>query len=127
MKRVIAVAAVCAFAIGALFVPTATADDGNGQAIGQDPVRLALTICSDAGRGNGGEYVVIVKSRHKVKVFSECLDRHLTRKGYKILDSIWAQASDVCWIKIRTPKGKILVIKIEIDPGNSAGHNNGGG
>lgn len=130
MKRVLAVAAVSAFAFGAMFVPTAVGGDynggNNGQAIGQNPVRLALTICADAGRGNGGEYVVIVKKRHRIKVFSKCLTRQLTRHGYKVLRAVWAQADHAWRFTVCTPKGKITVIKVEIDPGNSAGHNNGG-
>jgi hypothetical protein len=38
-----------------VFSGVANADPGNGQAVGQDPVRLLETRCGNAGAGNGAE------------------------------------------------------------------------
>ena len=37
------------------FGGVASADPGNGQAVGQDTLQQAITRCSNAGAGNGGE------------------------------------------------------------------------
>jgi hypothetical protein len=113
MKRLLfAVLAIGAFAIPA----TAGAGGGDkGQKIGQDDVRLALTQCSNAGQGNGGEFESAVGSR---SILSDCLDKRLgSRYTADEIAAILAQANCV-------RLGPLTVC--EIDPGNSAAHNNAG-
>jgi hypothetical protein len=89
--------------------------DNNGQAIGKDEIRLALTRCSNAGGGNGGEFEVAVAGR---SVLSDCLYKQLgDRYSREEIDAILAQSS--CIVVRRS-------FLCEVDPGNSADHNQAG-
>jgi hypothetical protein len=54
---------------------------GNGRGIGQDPVRLALTRCSDAGVGNGDEVEGVI---FNYTFHSDCLARYGFNTGNEI-------------------------------------------
>jgi hypothetical protein len=86
-----------------------------GQKIGQDDLRLALTQCSNAGQGNGGEFEVALGTR---SVLSDCLDKRLgARYSADEIAAILAQSNCV----------RVLLVTVcEVDPGNSAAHNNAG-
>jgi hypothetical protein len=114
---VAAVIAAGLLAVGAWGATSASA--GNGQAIGQDPIRLALTRCSNAGGGNGGEFEAgIIAGGEVYSVLSECLHKRLGRTySDAAIEAILAQAN--CYLF-----GPLAVC--EIDPGNSAAHNNAG-
>ena len=147
-------------AMGALMlamVPTATVTangDNNGQAIGQDDLRLLLTQCSDAGRGNGDEVEAIAARIRGVLVprvgpivtgasfrvlESDCFDKHTRRwsRNFPYSDdevqSILKQSAGNCEVEIlrvRVDRQRfvvVLAVGCEIDPGNSGPHNNGGG
>jgi hypothetical protein len=114
MKLIVgsAIAVALFVAAGAFAQGTASAD---GQAIGQDEVRLALTRCSNAGGGNGGEFEAAVGPR---SILSDCLNKRLgSRYTADEVAAILAQANCVI-------VGPLAVC--EVDPGNSAAHNNAG-
>lgn len=97
--------------------------DNNGQKIGQDPLRLALTKCSNAGLGNGGEFEAAIlvfdeqtESWLALSVYSECLEKEFLSEYTE--EEVWAilAQTDQC-----DTYG--LLVVCEIDPGNSASHN----
>jgi hypothetical protein len=96
----------------------ASAKGGNGQAIGQDAVRLALTKCSNAGVGQDGQYENGVQGSLYVRV-SDCLHKELgSTYSFAEIEAIVAQSA--CELHI-------IVFECEISPGNSAGsHGNNG-
>ena len=53
MKSSLAALIACTVLLQGLFGGIASAN--NGQAIGQDPLQLAITRCSNSGPGNAGE------------------------------------------------------------------------
>lgn len=94
-----------------------TALANNGQAIGKDPLRLALTQCSNAGLGNGPELESGLFNR---SVLSDCLYKKLGSKYTKDeVAAIFAQSTCVV-VDIR---GNVIFFLCEVDPGNSAAHN----
>ena len=97
-----------------VLLPAAAMANGNsGQAIGQDPLRLALTQCSNAGPGDGGEFEAGFLG---FAVGSDCLDkRFFSRYSGDEIDAILAQSS--CFLLFP------LFGVCEVDPGNSAAHN----
>ena len=119
LKRVFAFVFVTAILVGAALPATAALAGDNGQKIGQDDLRLALTQCSNAGKGNGGEWEVGLITRRGVKaVYSECLEKRLLgRYTREEIAAILAQAN--CYAV-----GPIVAC--EVDPGNSAAHNQAG-
>ncbi len=109
MKKTIFVLSIVA--VFALVLPV-FAGENKGQKIGQDEIRLALTQCSNAGIGNGGEFEAGIM-RYSLK--SDCLEKRLLSKyTYAQLEAILIQSSCV-------NLGPIWVC--EVDPGNSAAHN----
>ena len=97
-----------------LLPAAAVANGANGQAIGQNDARLALTKCSNAGLGNGGEYEVGLFAFIVLK--SDCLEKHGFFATYsrEELEAIGEQGT--CdWV--------FIVKYCEIDPGNSTAHN----
>jgi len=104
-------------ALGAVTAAFAAGD--NGQAIGQDPLRLALTQCSNAGGGNGGEFEAALLGRVAT---SECLEKRLgSRYSAAEIAAILAQSN--CTPIVIAGRYSFLC---EIDPGNSADHNQAG-
>jgi hypothetical protein len=114
-KRKIAAAAVGALVLaGSLGGVAAAAGGGKGQAIGQDPLRLALTRCSNAGGGNGGD-TETWKAATEKSYLSDCLDKAFkSRYTAEEAAAILAQANCDHW-------GPWIIC--EVDPGNSAAHN----
>jgi len=75
-KNTIAIGLIVIFALAFTFPALAKNDnENNSQAIGQDPIRLALTQCSNAGIGNGGEWILGLKRNGYVLMYVECLER----------------------------------------------------
>lgn len=96
------------------------AGDNNGQSIGQDPVRLAITRCSDAGDDNGGEYQngVTVPDWGKVAIHSDCLAKVWPQR-YSLLEWQGMLAQAGCEYQ----QNGYVYWTCEVDPGNSAAHN----
>ena len=104
-----------AIALMVVLLPAAALANGNnGQAIGQDPARLALTKCSNAGADpelESGAGLFTIRS-----LLSECLETHfLGRYTYDELKAIEAQSTCIGFFP--------FFWVCEIDPGNSAAHN----
>lgn len=101
-------------ALMVVLLPAAALANGNeGQAIGQDPLRLALTKCSNAGPGNGGEFEAGILGK---SVDSDCMDKHFfSRYTHAEIRAIYAQST--CYLLFP------LFGVCEVDPGNSAAHN----
>jgi hypothetical protein len=112
-KAIVAVAASLALTAA---LPVAATAGNDGQKIGQDELRLALTQCSNAGGGNGVEIEAAVFGR---SVSSECLYKRLgSRYSRAEVQAILAQANCI---------GPVLGSFVcEVDPGNSAAHNRAG-
>lgn len=109
MKKTVIIFTIAA--IFALALPV-FAGDNNGQKIGQDEFRLALTKCSNAGIGNGGEFETGLL---KYSLSSDCLEKCFLKKYSRAeMEAILAQSSCI-------NLGPLWVC--EIDPGNSAAHN----
>ncbi len=139
-SRALSIAMMVGLMLAALPAAAALGDDDNGQAIGQNPVRLALTQCSNAGAGNDSEYQLVGLGgtffHPKAVLAGECLKKKfdLTQKEdvLKFLyaaDAIAHQTTeDACefaifeWYKSKWYIGA----SCEIDPGNSASHNQAG-
>jgi hypothetical protein len=97
-------------------------DNGNnGQAIGQDALRLALTQCSNAGIGNGGEWEAAVNvGPFAFSVVSDCFEKSfLSHYSAEEAAAILAQSTCVVIGNL----GRLAIIGCEVDPGNSAAHN----
>jgi hypothetical protein len=112
-RRILTLVAAAALLVVLLPV-AAMAGNGNGQAIGQNDARLALTKCSNAGLGNGGEHEVGLLGFIVLK--SDCLEKHgfFATYSHAELEAIGEQGT--CdWV--------FFVKYCEIDPGNSAAHN----
>jgi len=115
MRKLTTAAVGAAMLAGTLGGVAGAMDGGKGQAIGQDPLRLALTRCSNAGSGNGGDTETwgVVTER---SYLSDCLDKaFLSHYTEEEVDAILAQANCDYW-------GPWVIC--EVDPGNSAAHNN---
>jgi hypothetical protein len=110
-----------ALLLAAILPAAALADESKGQKIGQNEFRLALTICSNAGIGNGGEYEGALVSR---SVKSDCFDKKfLSRYSGDQIAAILAHSS--CdYSKVTILGRDYYTFLCEIDPGNSASHNN---
>jgi len=83
----------------------------NGQKIGQDPLRLALTQCSNAGIGDGGEYEtgLIIWS-----LDSDCFEKKFFGKY---------SGDEIKALLAQSTCHGFLIWTCEVDPGNSAAHN----
>jgi len=115
MRKLTTAAVGAAMLAGTLGGVAAAADGGKGQAIGQDPLRLALTRCSNAGGGNGGD-TETWKAANERSYLSDCLDKAFrSRYTAEEAAAILAQANCDSW-------GPWVIC--EVDPGNSAAHNN---
>ncbi len=98
------------------FATASASADSNGQAIGQDELRKALTICSNAGVGNGGEF----ENSLGVSVNSDCFEkRFLSRYSSDQVAAILDQSG----CSVVGPVFGLYFFSCEIDPGNSADHN----
>ena len=115
MKKAImslVIMATLLMSVGAVMAGNDNEKTNNGQAIGQDPYRLALTKCSNAGIGNGGEYQAGIF--WFITIEDDCLEKHFPLYNWDELNAIMAQSGcehlGFYWV-------------CEIDPGNSAAHN----
>jgi hypothetical protein len=111
-RRILTMLTVVALVV--VLLPAAAMANGNsGQAIGQDPLRLALTQCSNAGPGDGAELEAGFLGK---SVDSDCLDkRFFSRYSGDEIAAIYAQST--CFLLFP------LFGVCEVDPGNSAAHN----
>ncbi len=111
-KAIVAVAASLAVTAA---LPVAATAGNDGQKIGQDEIRLALTQCSNAGGGNGLEIESALLGR---SLISDCLYKRLgSRYSRAEIEAIAAQSNCI---------GSRLAFVCEVDPGNSAAHNRAG-
>ena len=130
MKRFLS-ALMAVMLLAALSSTAVLAEDNNGQKIGKDPVRLALTQCSNAGNGNGGEYEATgftLFGRLGVIIPGDCLARKLVlplADAFAVANAVVHQHSDLnCAVALTDHETGFFYLGCEIDPGNSAANNN---
>ena len=133
----VAVVVVAGFASTAVAAP-------NGQKIGQDPIRLALTRCSQAGGGNTLEVFGTVPFQPSDVIRDDCLG-HARGTFFSQAETLAIRdmaGGQFCMIgPINTCPGGhpptqgcwfiggfsgVGVVTCEIDPGNSGAHNSAG-